>query len=45
MYSILFMSQAQKDTKKLSSSGLKKKALQLIQLIQIDEPHEHKRYI
>ena len=36
MYSILFMSQAQKDAKKLSSSGLKHKALQLIQLIQID---------
>ncbi len=36
MYSILLMSQAQKDAKKLGASGLKKKALQLIQLIQID---------
>ena len=36
MYSILFMSQAQKDAKKLGAGGLKKKALLLIQLIQID---------
>ena len=36
MYSILLMSQAQKDAKKLGASGLKKKALQLIQLIQIE---------
>ena len=34
MYKIIFMSQAQKDAKKLSSSGLKQKALQLIKIIQ-----------
>jgi len=33
MYTIIFMSQAQKDAKKLSSSGLKAKALQLIEII------------
>jgi len=36
MYKIIFMSQAQKDAKKLSSSGLEHKALQLIQIIQND---------
>jgi Txe/YoeB family toxin of toxin-antitoxin system len=33
MYTIIFISQAQKDAKKLSSSGLKAKALQLIEII------------
>jgi toxin YoeB len=36
MYKIIFMSQAQKDAKKLASSGLKAKVIQLINLIEID---------
>jgi toxin YoeB len=36
MYKIIFMSQAQKDAKKLASSGLKAKVMQLINLIEID---------
>ncbi|MGE4501649.1 MAG: Txe/YoeB family addiction module toxin [Thiomicrospira sp.] len=34
MYQILFMSQAQKDAKKLAASGLKPKVLSLLELIQ-----------
>jgi len=33
MYKIIFMSQAQKDAKKLNASGLKNKAMTLINLI------------
>lgn len=33
MYRIIFMTQAQKDAKKLSSSGLKSKAIRLIEII------------
>ncbi len=36
MYSLLFLTQAQKDAKKLSVSGLKPKLLELLQLIQQD---------
>lgn len=36
MYRLLFMTQAQKDAKKLAASGLKPKALQLLELIQQD---------
>ncbi|MGK0291033.1 MAG: toxin YoeB [bacterium] len=35
MYNIKFMTQAQKDAKKLASSGLKSKALKLIKMIEI----------
>ncbi len=34
MYSLLFLTQAQRDAKKLSASGLKPKLLELLQLIQ-----------
>lgn len=34
MYNLVFMSQAQKDAKKLSSSDLKEKALKIIKIIQ-----------
>ena len=34
MYQLLFMSQAQKDAKKLSSSGLKPKTMKLLEMIQ-----------
>ena len=40
MYTILFMTQAQKDAKKLAASGLKKKALQLINIIK-DDPYKY----
>lgn len=33
MYKIIFMTQAQKDAKKLSSSGLKEKTFRLIEII------------
>jgi hypothetical protein len=33
MYTVIFVIQAQKDAKKLSASGLKEKALNLINLI------------
>lgn len=33
MYTIKFMTQAQKDAKRLASSGLKEKALKLIEII------------
>ena len=33
MYKIIFMTQAQKDSQKLSSSGLKPKTLKLIEII------------
>ncbi len=33
MYKIIFMTQAQKDAKKLNASGLKNKAIQLINII------------
>ncbi len=36
MYQLLLMSQAQKDAKKLSASGLKPKAKALLELIQIE---------
>lgn len=36
MYTVVFMTQAQKDAKKLSSSGLKQKALNLINIIRED---------
>ncbi len=36
MYQLVFMSQAQKDAKKLASSGLKPKVLQLLEVIQHD---------
>jgi len=35
-YQLIFMSQAQKDAKKLASSGLKPKALKLLELIKIN---------
>ncbi|MFA6196939.1 MAG: hypothetical protein WC656_09890 [Sulfurimonas sp.] len=34
MYQLIFMSQAQKDAKKLSSSGLKPKTMKLLEIIQ-----------
>ena len=34
MYKIIFMTQAQKDAKKLASSGLKPKVLQIIRIIE-----------
>ncbi len=40
MYTVIFMTQAQKDAKKLSASGLKKKALNLITIIQKD-PYQY----
>ncbi len=33
-YKLIFMSQAQKDAKRLSSSGLKPKTMQLLEIIQ-----------
>ena len=38
MYTVIFLTQAQKDAKKLGASGLKEKALSLINLIQQDPP-------
>ena len=35
-YKLIFMSQSQKDAKKLASSGLKPKALKLLELIKIN---------
>ena len=40
MYEVIFMTQAPKDAKKLSVSGLKQKALNLISIIQKD-PHQY----
>lgn len=40
MYTIIFMTQAQKDAKKLTASGLKQKALNLISIIQSD-PYQY----
>ena len=40
MYTVIFMTQAQKDAKKLSASGLKQKALNLITIIQKD-PYQY----
>lgn len=40
MYKIIFMTQAQKDAKKLSSSGLKRKTLKLIEIISND-PYQY----
>lgn len=40
MYKIIFMTQAQKDAKKLSSSGLKQKTLKLIDMI-IYDPYQY----
>jgi toxin YoeB len=36
MYRLLFMTQAQKDAKKLNASGLKHKALELLKIIHRD---------
>ena len=36
MYKLIFMSQAQKDAKKLASSGLKKKIFKLLKIIESD---------
>jgi toxin YoeB len=36
MYKFIFMSQAQKDAKKLTSSGLKNKFLKLLKIIKLD---------
>ncbi len=36
MYRLIFMSQAQKDAKKLASSGLKSKTLKLIEIIKFN---------
>ena len=40
MYTVIFMTQAQKDAKKLTTSGLKQKALNLITIIQKD-PYQY----
>jgi len=40
MYQLLFMTQAQKDAKKLASSGLKPKAMKLLEIIQND-PYQY----
>ncbi len=40
MYKIIFMTQAQKDAKKLSSGGLKQKTLKLIEIISND-PYQY----
>ena len=40
MYTFKFMTQAQKDAKKLTASGLKQKALNLITIIQKD-PYQY----
>jgi len=36
MYKLVFMTQAQRDAKKLSAGGLKEKALQLLKLVEED---------
>ncbi|MDM8567156.1 Txe/YoeB family addiction module toxin [Candidatus Halobeggiatoa sp. HSG11] len=36
MYTLIFMSQAQKDAKKLASKGLKSKTLKLLEIIKIN---------
>jgi Txe/YoeB family toxin of toxin-antitoxin system len=40
MYKVIFMTQAQKDAKKLASSGLKAKTLKLIEMISND-PYQY----
>ncbi len=40
MYKIIFMTQAQKDAKKLSSNGLKQKTLKLIEII-ANDPYQY----
>jgi toxin YoeB len=40
IYTVTFMRQAEKDTKKLSSSGLKGKALRLIDIIK-EDPYKY----
>ena len=40
MYTVIFMTQAQKDAKKLTASGLKQKALKLLMIIQSD-PYQY----
>lgn len=40
MYKIIFMTQAQKDAKKFSSSGLKQKTLKLIEIIR-NNPYQY----
>lgn len=44
MYKLIFMSQAQKDTKKLSSSGLKCKVQRLLKLIERNPFHYPPEY-
>ena len=40
MYKLIFMTQAQKDAKKLASSGLKPKTMKLLEIIQ-NNPFEY----
>lgn len=40
MWTVIFMTQAQKDAKKLGASGMKQKALNLINIIQND-PYQY----
>ncbi|MBD2655060.1 Txe/YoeB family addiction module toxin [Synechocystis sp. FACHB-383] len=40
MYKVIFMTQAQKDAKKLASGGLKAKALKLIEIIR-EDPYQY----
>jgi len=40
MYKLIFMTQAQKDAKNLASSGLKVKAMRLLEIIQ-DNPYRY----
>ena len=40
MYTILFMTQAKKDAKRLGASGLKEKALKLIKIFK-DDPYKY----
>lgn len=40
MYTLIFMSQAQKDAKKLAPGGLKSKALKLLEIIEAD-PYQY----
>jgi toxin YoeB len=40
MYAVTFMRQAQKDAKKLNSSGLKRRALKLIDIVK-EDPYKY----
>ncbi len=44
MYKLLFTNQAQKDAKKLSSSNLKKKAMELLEILKSDPFCEYPPY-